>query len=64
MASRGSESDAGVFDRRLLLRDASGLRDERRGERRGERLGERNRSRLLCVLLRGDLDRGRDDDVE
>lgn len=56
MDSSGSESVSGVLDRRLFFRNVFGLR--------GERLGEYDRSRLLRVLRRGDLDRDRDRDLE
>ena len=60
MASSGSESEDGGFDRRLLLRDGLELRDIRLGER--ER--ERERNSFLCSLRRGDLERDRDNDLE
>lgn len=56
MASRGSESESRVFERRLLFSGSRVWRDEGRGER--------DRSRLRWVLCRGDLERDRDGELE
>ena len=55
MASRGSESESRVFERRLLFSESRVWRVECRGER--------DRSRLRWVFCRGDLERDRDGEL-